>query len=75
MLAVQLEVVYVLPELIPATPGEPRHATEEQSHALQSIAPRVPLLPTDPDEARASYQWLHSLQLPQEAIVGRLAVK
>ena len=72
---VQPEVIYVLPELTPATPGEPWHATEEQSHAVPSTTPRVPLLPTDPDEAKATYQWLHSLQLPQEAIVGRLAVK
>ena len=69
----QPEALYVLPELIPATPGEPWHAANEEDQALQSVPPPVPLLPTDPEEAKATYQWLHSLQLPQDTIMGRLA--
>ncbi len=67
----QPEAVYALPELIPATPGEPGHTADERSHAPHSNPPRVPLLPTDPEEAQATYQWLHGLQLPQETIMGR----
>ena len=74
-LVVQPEALYVLPELIPATPGEPWHAAEEENQALHSVPPPVPLLPTDPEEAKATYQWLHSLQLPQDTIMGRLAGK
>ncbi len=75
LLVVQPEAVYALPELIPAAPGEPRLAADEGSHASHSNPPRVPLLPTDPEEATATYQWLHGLQLPQETIMGRPAAR
>ena len=67
----QPEALYVLPELIPATPGEPWLAADEQKLALLTDPPPVPLLPSDPEEARATQQWLQSLQLPPEAILGR----
>ena len=62
--------MYALPQLIPSSPGE---AMEKQGcYADADKCPaHVPLLPTDPEEAQATHEWLTSMGLPERDIVGR----
>lgn len=68
---VQPEAVYLLPELIPASPGEPWETAAPHGDDSSSLPVHVPLLPTDPAEAQNMFQWLHSLKLPIDDIMGR----
>ena len=62
--------VYALPKLIPSSPGEPWETQASNADADQGPA-HVPLLPTDPEEAQATHQWLTSVGLSERDIVGR----
>ena len=66
----QVAAVYALPQLIPSSPGEPWENQASHANADQGPA-HVPLLPTDPEEAQATHQWLTSVGLPESNIVGR----
>lgn len=65
---VQPKAVYVLPELILASPGEPWDASQPSVHNAPPI--RVPLLPTDTEEQQTTLNWLQSLHVPLETIMG-----
>ena len=53
----QVAAVYALPKLIPSSPGEPWENQASYADAAQGPA-HVPLLPTDPEEAQTTHQWL-----------------
>ena len=62
--------MYALPKLIPSSPGEPWESQARYADADKGPA-HVPLLPTDPEEAQATHQWLTSVGLPERDIIGR----
>ena len=66
----QVAAVYALPRLTPSSPGEPWEDQASHPDADQGPA-HVPLLPTDPEEAQATHQWLTSVGLSERDIVGR----
>lgn len=66
----QVAAVYALPGLIPSSPGESPEKEERCADADKGPA-HVPLLPTDPEEAQATHEWLTSVGLPERDIVGR----
>ena len=66
---VQPQAVFVLPELIPASPGEPREASQPSIHNAPPM--RVPLLPTDTEEQQITLKWMQSLHVPLETIMGK----
>ena len=66
----QVAAVYALPKLIPSSPREPWEKQARCPEADEGPA-HVPLLPTDPEEAQATHQWLTSMGLPEQDIVGR----
>ncbi|CAK0781038.1 hypothetical protein CVIRNUC_005265 [Coccomyxa viridis] len=66
----EVAAVYALPKLIPSSPGEPWENQASYADAAQGPA-HVPLLPTDPEEAQTTHQWLTSVGLSERDIVGR----
>ncbi len=69
-IVLQVAAVYALPKLIPSSPGEPWENQASYADADQGPA-HVPLLPTDPEEAQTTHQWLTSVGLSERDIVGR----
>ncbi len=65
----QPQAVYMRPELVPSSPGEPWEASQP---GVDNAPPRhVPLLPTDTEEQQTTLKWLQSLHVPLENIMGK----
>ena len=67
----QPEATYLAPELVPASPAEPARGGAEDGQPDQAPPPaRVPLLPTDPEEAAEEVARLRAAGLPLASILG-----